>query len=115
EINVDGSVALLSGVKTEFVRDHLSFNDPDRFYNKAFREKRWDGKKALWSLVAGGYVFPAGLLPRVERALRCAGLEFQTRGSSHSVNLDLKRLTPKYLHGVTLRPEQFAAVKAMLG
>ena len=110
-IRIAGAEATLSGIKSPSARlkDCLSFLHPGRFYSKAFRDKRWDGRVAL----AKGHTFPAGFALRVKDFIEREG--FRCSISSKGGSRFPVELVPEdYLHGITLRDYQLEAIAAML-
>ena len=108
-ITVEGPLAVLEGIPVTVLEACLKFDDPKRFSNLAFRQHRWDGKQRLFA----GRVFPAGLLHRVEAQLQTEKLSYRVQRDAPRA-FDLERITPKFLEGYTLRPEQIAGAKALL-
>lgn len=110
-IKIDGAVARLTGVPAPaaFLRECLSWLHPGRFFNRAFRDGRWDGKVCL----ADGNSFPAGFAARVRRYLKRQGVDVRltSRGSSPVPDDDLDE---NYLTGIKLRDYQLAAIRSML-
>lgn len=110
-IQVDGASAALRGVKfpAALLKECLSFLHPGRFFNRAFKEGRWDGSVCL----ADGAGFPAGFTARVRRHLARQGIQcgVVARGTSP---VDPERLTPDFLHGIRLRDYQLGAIREML-
>lgn len=110
-IVIEGSTALLTGAVTKPLQDLLRPLDPDRRYNLAFREKRWDGRVDLFE----GRRFPAGLVNRVQgwfidRRRPCA-----IKGSpDHYWRVDMSAFKPDILPGITLYDHQMRACMAAL-
>lgn len=110
-IKIDGAVARLTGIHAPaaFLRECLSWLHPGRFFNRAFRDGRWDGKVCL----ADGNTFPAGFAPRVRRYLKRQGVSVAI-SSRDSAPVPDDDLDENYLAGIKLRDYQLAAVRAML-
>ena len=68
-IRVIGSLAHISDAPQGALEECLSVYDPKRFFNRAFKEKRWDGKIRLYA----GNSFPAGLTERATKHLNETG------------------------------------------
>lgn len=110
-IHIDGATATLSGMTTPaaHLKECLSFWHPGRFYSRAFRDGRWDGRVNL----ARGNEFPAGFARRVRKHLRRKGIEVSIR-STGSAPIDASRFDGDYLTGIKMWPHQIEAVHAML-
>lgn len=110
-IRVDGASATLSGVlePSDKLKGWLSFLHPGRFFSRAYKEKRWDGRVTLCE----GREFPAGFARRVRDHLRDQGIRCDIKSvGGGSIDPDL--LTRDYLHGVKLWDHQMGAIRAML-
>ena len=92
-IQVKGAWASLYGAETEHLAKCLTVLDPKRFYNSAFRERRWDGRVRLYE----GRTFPSGLTPRVVEHLEHEGIDVAVIGYEDKKPVDLSRLTLDYM------------------
>lgn len=109
-IRIKGAWAELSGAPDKTLRKCLSILSPERFYNRAFIEKRWDGKVQLYN----GNLFPAGLTQRVTEYLNEAGHEVKVITQQEIEPIDTSRFDEHYLEGITLWKHQVEAVHALL-
>lgn len=75
-IQVRGAWASLYGAPVSHLEKCLTVLDPKRFYSRAYREKRWDGKVRLYS----DRQFPAGLVRRVLEHLEKEGIDVAVIG-----------------------------------
>lgn len=110
-IKIDGPYATLHGIEepADTLDSCLSILDPKRFYNGAFRAKRWDGKVRFHELNR----FPAGLTSIVVEHLRDMGLDPSVKAvGGGKVDVKVER---DVLRGVELWDHQFEAVKAIMG
>ena len=109
-IRVIGSLAHISDAPQGALEECLSVYDPKRFFNRAFKEKRWDGKIRLYA----GNSFPAGLTERVTKHLNETGREVRVIEERETEAIDLTRFSPEYLPGITLWPHQCEAVRVIM-
>lgn len=111
-ITIDGATATLTGlsVPVAHLRECLTFLHPGRFYNQAFRQKRWDGTVKLFD----GPTFGSGFAIRVARHLREKGIAAKVRARGGG-ELDLPdHFGPDYLPGVKLWEHQLGAIRAAM-
>lgn len=92
-IRVEGAWATLHGVPLWRLDECLALDHPQRQYNRAFKEGRWDGKVRLYK----GKSFPAGLAEHVARHLTDAGTAVKMVGWKESEPLDCSRFDATYL------------------
>lgn len=114
-IAVDGAWATLHHASLAHLETCLAILDPKRFFNRAFRERRWDGKVRLFR----GRTFPAGLVAHVTDFLIREGIPVRTTALEDATPLDLSRLDGQYLGpigptGGDLWPHQLDAIRALL-
>jgi superfamily II DNA or RNA helicase len=109
-IRVSGSWARVEPLDITHFETCLRVRHPSCFFNRAYKERRWDGYVKFYRRDGA---FPAGLVERV--------VDFYTeRGETVTVveakvdPPDLARFTDRYLPGITLRPDQMSAIRAML-
>ncbi len=99
-INIKGAWAELYGAPMEVLEDNLTCLDPKRFFNHAFRQKRWDGKVRLYD----GNKFPAGLTDRVIAALNEDGHDVNVVRKQEKTVLDTDRIDKTFF--TNLGPKQ---------
>jgi superfamily II DNA or RNA helicase len=75
-ILIDKAWAKLMGWSAQPLSECLTVMDPKRFFNAAFKQKRWDGKIHLFE----GTRFPAGLTQRVIDHFASKGIRAVIRG-----------------------------------
>lgn len=92
-----------------YLRDCLRFQHPARFFNQAFKDKRWDGYVSMFN----GAKFPSGFANRVRRHLEEQGVDVRVV-AHRGAPVDPSRLSESYLHGITLWPHQLEAIHAIL-
>lgn len=114
-ISIDGAWAVLRGAPAKALEDCLVFLDPKRFHNRAFKERRWDGKVRLFS----GRKFPSGLTEHVIKHFNDAGEDVTTVGKEEKVPIDTSRFDATYLGPIgpgkdDLREDQCQAILSML-
>lgn len=113
-LTITGAWATLLGGPADALEACLAIPDPKRFFNRAFKERRWDGKVRLFT----GARFPAGLVAHVTAYLHREGYDVrltEPRGNP----LDLTRLDGQYLGPIgplrgDLWPHQLDAIRALL-
>lgn len=110
KITIHGAWAALEGVAAADSELHaaLSVLDPRRFFKRAFRERRWDGRVRFHS----GCRFPAGLVGILADRLRGRGIEVSAR-SAGGGKIEMP-VDPECLRGIRLWPHQIEAVQVML-
>jgi superfamily II DNA or RNA helicase len=109
-IRVCGAKSELAGVPGYVLEGILAIPDPQRWFNRAFREKRWDGMVRLYE----GNRFPAGLTGRVVEFLTELGCAVSVVETHEKEEIDVSRFTKHYLPGIELWDHQFSAVLALL-
>jgi len=109
-IRVQGAWAELTGAPISILEESLCALDPKRFFNAAFRQKRWDGKVRLHS----GRLFPSGLVHRVIAACNEDGMDVRVVSAEETEPIDVSRFDKHYLPGIELWDHQIKAVLAML-
>lgn len=114
-IRVEGAYGELSQAGLHHLEACLAVDDPSRFYNRAYKEGRWDGKQRLYR----GRRFPAGLTDRVVAHLRGRGFDVTVNAPADATPLDLSRFDATYLgpigpDGGDLWAHQVAAVRTLL-
>ena len=110
-IRVTGAHATLSGIRdpAEVLQAHLSVLHPGRFYSRAFKEKRWNGRVNL----ASGSTFPAGFVQRIRAVLDDRG-QSPTVRSRGGISFPPESVSADCLEGITLWDHQLEAVHAVL-
>lgn len=108
-IVVRGAWADVYGISARFLDDCLSFADPKRFFNQAWKEGRWDGLVRLY----WGRTFPAGLVEYVSDYFTEHGLAVKVERDREekSLALPIKRTT---LPGIKLWDHQMDGLRAVL-
>ena len=115
-IHVSGAWSQLHGTSTSVLEETLTVMDPRRFFNRAYRERRWDGKVRLYQ----GRSFPAGLNERVVEALNKKGIDVLVVAAEETTALDTTRVDETFLGLVgphrdsDLWEHQIEAAKALL-
>lgn len=108
-IDIQAGWAQLYGGPVDLLSRMLTFRDPKREYNQAFKDGRWDGLVKLYE----GQRFPAGHVADISAQLKQDGYNVRVQGQLR-LKLDLSRFTPEYLGKYTLWPHQYAAALEML-
>jgi len=108
-IGVKGAWAQLHHAPLDTLSDTLTVLDPGRWYNRAFKERRWDGKVRLYK----GNSFPAGFVPLVKKALDAAGYSVQVSGLGVG-GIDVSRFGRDYLPGIELWDNEYEGALALL-
>jgi superfamily II DNA or RNA helicase len=111
-IDVQGAFARLSGWDTTVLDDCLAFDSPARFFSKAFRSGRWDGKIRLFK----GNTFHAGLTQRVAEHLESQGVKVSISGWEEREHIDVSDFPEDYLAPAIpkLWEHQMDAIRAIL-
>lgn len=115
-ITIKGAWAELYGAPMEVLEENLTVLDPKRFFNVAFRQKRWDGKVRLYE----GNRFPAGLTDRVIAALNEDGHDVNVIRKQERAVLDLDRINKTFFgkfgpnHDLDLWEHQVEGVRQLL-
>lgn len=104
-ITIKGGWADMYGGPMSALMECLSFDDPDRHNNAAFKDGRWDGKRPLYT----GRSFPAGLCGRVSDHLKSLGYNVRIVWPNPLKGLKLTRFGRDYLPGIKLRGHQYDA------
>lgn len=104
---LDGKI-VGSGFPLAAVDKATSFRVPGYKFSPRYKSGKWDGRRHLFSPLT--QKFPAGLWPRVEQALRDAGVKWKLRRSSVPRAADLAFAPPSS----ELRPYQQEALAAAL-
>jgi superfamily II DNA or RNA helicase len=115
-ITIKGAWAELYGAPQDVLEEHLTVLHPKRFFNTAFRQKRWDGKVRLFE----GNRFPAGLTDRLISALTEDGYDVNVVCKQEREVLDLDRIANDFFvnlgpgHDQELWDHQVEAVRQLL-
>lgn len=109
-IKIEGAYARLLGAPISELEACLAVPDPKRFFNRAFKDERWDGNVRLYE----HRDFPAGLTDHVATHLQNEGYEVSIIRPRERQAIDLSRWTRDYLPGITLWDNQYEAGIAML-
>lgn len=113
-IRVKGAWAKISDAPDGCLEDCLAIPDPSRWFNRAFKERRWDGMVRLYQ----GNRFPAGLMERLVEHL--VDYDVQMLDGDNEATIDVSRFDETYLGGVgpdrdsDLWEHQVEAVLALL-
>lgn len=100
---------------TNLLDDALAIENKGAHFNPAVQQGRWDGRRHMF--YKDGCTFPKGLMPRLKKLLREAGYKvMKTKDERKRVHgeVDLARVTPDMLKGVTLREDQLRVIVAAL-
>lgn len=95
--------------------DALAIESKGAHFNPTVQQGRWDGRRHMF--YKDGCTFPKGLMPRVKTLLREAGYKImKTHDERKRVHgsIDLSRVKPDMLSGITLRPDQLRVIRAAL-
>lgn len=95
--------------------DALAIENKGAHFNPAVQQGLWDGRRHMF--YKDGCTFPKGLMKRLKRLLREAGYKvMKTKDERERVHgdVDLGRVTPGMLSGITLRPDQTKVINAAL-
>lgn len=112
-ILIDGPYAEAFGSEHEEMEAVLAAKAPNAQFMEAYKSGRWDGKVRLYEKTANGHRFPAGLVSKVCAWYKRTGFDTEVTEPDYDA-VDLSRLDPTYLPGITLRPDQMACIEALL-
>lgn len=110
-IVINGAWAELHGASPTVLQETLAPYDPQRWFNPAFKQRRWDGRVRLYE----GKKFPAGLWRVVAHYLFQREIEYEIVDNSKSAEVSLDEFTADILPGITLYPHQMEVCRALLG
>lgn len=95
--------------------DALAIENKNAHFNTAVQPGKWDGRRHMF--YADGRTFPKGIMPRVKKLLREAGYKvMKTKDERKRLHgpVDLERVQPDMLSGITLRDDQTEVIVAAL-
>ena len=110
-IEVGSAYARLKRGDVSILKETLRPLDPKRYYNRAYKEKRWDGRVELYS----GRSFPAGLVKFVTDYLTREKQAFEVVQESKLVEFDMSKWSNDILPGITLWAHQEEVCRVLLG
>lgn len=109
-IIIDGAWAKLTGANASALQETLAPYDPQRWFNPAFKQKRWDGRVRLYE----GKKFPAGLWRTVAHYLFEHDIEYELIDNNESEEVPLDDWSKDILPGITLYAHQDDVCRTLL-
>lgn len=110
EIEVGPSHARLVRGPVQILEETLRPLDPKRYYNAAYKQRRWDGRVALYE----GRKFPAGLVKLVTDYLDRMKRPYFIRLLAKPVEFDMRKWSRDILPGITLWDHQDEVCRVLL-